>query len=277
MQEEAQVSLNTYIDDFTLRAEGSAATICASLPAAAADFVGRMIAIGLPISAKSAVVATKPEISQAVVGRIHADTGLSVQIAHTTGDLGVDNSLGKKRVKRTRNQRGKKAELKTEFIKSMRAAGAKAHITRKLGNISVKPQRAWAAAVQGVSRTELQKRRPEAAQLTGYWRPGMCITSLFAITHLADDPAQSVSKVAIQRWVQYCQKHRDQHARIRRAWAAIGDKLLAYTPEMRWRFARGAVSAKILTLIDINWKPLMQTFGRHTMAHNTRSPWSRWT
>eukprot|EP00959_Pyramimonas_sp_CCMP1952_P139475 2918646-Pyramimonas_sp.AAC.1 len=130
-----------YVDDVQIRAEGACSIAGHQIATSAASIIRSCEADRLPISGKSALVASHPAVRDAV-GATAAAMGLALTQADTMMDLGCDTTIGSRRrratqAKRTSMARQRKNRAKL-FLRAARWRRRSASLCRT--NIRAKQQ-----------------------------------------------------------------------------------------------------------------------------------------
>ena len=149
-----RTSIREWVDDLHQRVQGTLAFVTKELTTTANQLVQGLHRLNLNISNKSTLVCTHKEITTAVQKTLWDQHRLRIGSSHTGRDLGIDNSVGRRRRTPTTAQRKTKARLKNPRVKRIAALGGPG---LKLHHTSTQPQFNYGHQALGMAPTTLQQ------------------------------------------------------------------------------------------------------------------------
>ncbi|CAK0881457.1 unnamed protein product, partial [Prorocentrum cordatum] len=175
----------------------------------------------LPISGKSALVASHPAVRDAV-GATAAAMGLTLTQADIMKDLGCDTTIGRR--------------------------PASLHRT----NIRANQQHDQAAT--GMTPHDIVRARAEAADMAGITAGHRCTATVFILTHGDKEPWTANVTRQLREWVRMWRRNDDLRDHLREAWHRVQIHLNSATKRGRWMAATGPMAARQLSLEVLGWK-----------------------
>ena len=205
------VQLSQYVDDVKQfsRAPTADAAIAAMKPAAQA-FIRAVQDDKLVLSGKSVVVASSKQLAYQAV-KVAADEGITLKMATTAKDLGVDVFAGQRRTVVLAKR------LRLALSRATRAKKLPVQKARVRINIaSVGPKAAYGAVASGWTPTAVAKLKTARAMAVGL-RPGMSATALLQLENQAD-PAWELPLQVILSYIKMWLKETHMRSPIALAW-----------------------------------------------------------
>ncbi|CAK0889290.1 unnamed protein product [Prorocentrum cordatum] len=217
------VVMQQYLDDLALQVEGARRQVIAQIKYVAALVHDGFKQLSIPISVKTAVVASDKDL-QAEVASILDSLGTPNKQPGVVRDLGVDTCLGKQLRRPThaaRQAKGKKWVAKLKDLAKTDARGA-----AKVYSAGAYCQQAWDLPAHGITPTEAKSvRATEAALLTGGHKAGRCTSTILMIQRgMQEAVTRAIGDQIKQFWLTIVD-HPTELKRYQRGWLLLYAKL----------------------------------------------------
>ncbi|CAK0896788.1 unnamed protein product, partial [Prorocentrum cordatum] len=204
------VVMQQYLDDLALQVEGARRQVIDQIKHVAALVHDGFKQLAIPISVKTAVVASDKDL-QAEVASILDSLGTPNKQPGVVRDLGVDTSLGKRLRRPTHAARQAKAKQRVAKLKDLAKTDARG--AAKVCSAGAYCQQAWDLPAHGITPTEAKLVRATDAAL---------------LTAIGDQIKQFWLTVV---------DHPTELKRYQRGWLLLYAKLGALEPNRRWQQA----------------------------------------
>ncbi|CAK0824657.1 unnamed protein product [Prorocentrum cordatum] len=173
------VVMQQYLDDLALQVEGARRQVIGQIKHVAALVHDGFKQLAIPISIKTAVVASDKDL-QAKVASILDSLGTPNKQPGVVRDLGVGTSLGKQLRRPTHAARQAKAKQRVAKFRDLVKTDARG--AAKVYSAGAYCQQAWDLPAHGITPTEAKSvRATEAALLTGGHKAGRCTSTILLI------------------------------------------------------------------------------------------------
>lgn len=255
----------TYVDDVSNVVSGYGPDVEDSIIKCALAF-SKLIVVKrkFRLSNKSAIVANDKKLAYRI-SRELAQSGIVVQVSHSTRDVGVMFTAGTHRDTSNSLKRLDKAKKRTARI--IRIASV-TRAARKLYTSGAYPQGTWGHQCLGTSGTQMLVLRRMAAASTGVSsRAQRCLTScIFVCYGRRGDPWQRILKENISMWLQLMPCfYQKSHMDLALAWSRAKQQVVrGPTPVtvqeydnlvINWKMVTGPMSSMVASLYAIGWNP----------------------
>ena len=224
-----------------------------------AEFINKCREKELVVSGKKSAILTLDKIVAAEVRRrVGKDAGMALQIVKEAKFLGADTTGGGRRARRTAKKAQSSAAKRVERVNTLRKAKT---ISSKIFRTAAWQQSSFSAPADGMSPTELQRVRRMARASCQMGNHGSCMTTIIAITLGEDeDPAVKQIQDQVKEWLKVVLPlSQEQKIAIARTWVKRKALVAKKSEKTKWHWARGPVTALILSLQRIGWKPVAPT------------------
>jgi len=244
--------LNVWVDDTTQRAHHrTEQRVVELMVGCASDFSAGLRAKGARVSKKCVTLASSPSMAREIQRRLRIEANLSIQVASSGRDLGIDFSCSKRR--RTGIVRQRAAKAKRRMVKIAGMAKADRRAGPKLVATGAAPQARWGQQALGTSNKELLSIRVAMGSATGLkHRSGCLTTALAAALGPEQDPAVSYPVQLLQAFLRAYVALPSWHAAIAAAWQKLLPRIKGPT---MWSRVFGHLGAVIATLRTAGWEP----------------------
>ncbi|CAK0907670.1 unnamed protein product [Prorocentrum cordatum] len=225
------VVMQQYLDDLALQVEGARRQVIDQIKYVAALVHDGFKQLSIPISVKTAVVASDKDL-QAEVASILDSLGTPNKQPGVVRDLGVDTSLGKQLRRPTHAARQAKAKQRVAKLKDLAKTGARG--AAKVYSAGAYCQQAWDLPAHGITPTEARAvRATEAARLTGGHKAGRCTSTILLIQRgMQEAVTRAIGDQIKQFWLTIVD-HPTDLKRYQRGWLLLYAKLNALEPNRR--------------------------------------------
>ncbi|CAK0878622.1 unnamed protein product, partial [Prorocentrum cordatum] len=231
------VVMQQYLDDLALQVEGARRPVIDQIKHVAALVHDGFKQLAIPISVKTAVVASDKDL-QAEVASILDSLGTPNKQPGVVRDLGVDTSLGKQLRRPTHAARQAKAKQRVAKLRDLAKTDARG--AAKVYAAGAYCQQAWDLPAHGITPTEAKLvRATEAALLTGGHKAGRCTSTILLIQRgMQEAVTRAIGDQIKQFWLTVVD-HPTELKRYQRGWLLLYAKLGALEPNRRWQQAGG--------------------------------------
>ncbi|CAK0905284.1 unnamed protein product, partial [Prorocentrum cordatum] len=229
------VVMQQYLDDLALQVEGARRQVIGQIKHVAALVHDGFKQLAIPISVKTAVVASDKDL-QAEVASILDSLGTPNKQPGVVRDLGVDTSLGKQLRRPTHAARQAKAKQRVAKLRDLAKTDARG--AAKVYSAGAYCQQAWDLPAHGITPTEAKSvRATEAALLTGGHKAGRCTSTILLIQRgMQEAVTRAIGDQIKQFWLTIVD-HPTGLKRYQRGWLLLYAKLGALEPNRRWQQA----------------------------------------
>ncbi|CAK0858693.1 unnamed protein product, partial [Prorocentrum cordatum] len=229
------VVMQQYLDDLALQVEGARRQVIDQIKHVAALVHDGFKRLAIPISVKTAVVASDKDL-QAEVASILDSLGTPNKQPGVVRDLGVDTSLGKQLRRPTHASRQAKAKQRVAKLRDLAKTDARG--AAKVYSAGAYCQQSWDLPAHGITPTEAKLvRATEAALLTGGHKAGRCTSTILLIQRgMQEAVARAIGDQIKQFWLTVVD-HPTELKRYQRGWLLLYAKLGALEPNRRWQQA----------------------------------------
>ncbi|CAK0909165.1 unnamed protein product, partial [Prorocentrum cordatum] len=235
-----------YVDEVQIRAEGACSIVGHQIATSAASIIRSCEADQLPISGKSAVVASHPAVRDAV-GATAAAMGLALAQAEIMKGLGCDTTIGRRRRRATQAKRASQARQRKKRAKQFLRAARWRRRSASLYRTSIRANQQHDQAATGMTPHDIIRARAEAADMAG-------ITAGHRCTATAKEPLTANVTRQLREWVRMWRRNDDLRGHLREAWHRVQIHLNSVTKRGRWMAATGPMAALQLSLGILGWK-----------------------
>ncbi|CAK0808098.1 unnamed protein product, partial [Prorocentrum cordatum] len=227
------VVMQQYLDDLALQVEGARRQVIDQIKHVAALVHDGFKQLAIPISVKTAVVASDKDL-QAEVASILDSLGTPNKQPGVVRDLGVDTSLGKQLRRPTHAARQAKAKQRVAKLRDLAKTDARG--AAKVYAAGAYCQQAWDLPAHGITPTEAKLvRATEAALLTGGHKAGRCTSTILLIQRgMQEAVTRAIGDQIKQFWLTVVD-HPTELKRYQRGWLLLYAKLGALEPNRRWQ------------------------------------------
>ena len=252
------VSLYQHVDDLSalVVADNKRAVVNAALDFTA-DFKAKTDLLQLEISDKSTVVPDNDETKK--FARIAQQRNVPMKTASSGVDIGVDTAAASRRAVKKQSQRinaTAKRARRTAIIARMR------HKARRIAITGVRPALSYCHTAVGMAPTAVNQCKSKLAEATGIGGAGTCATSILRwcfrkgkYTRRSADPRVNMPLQQVQAWIKLWRGNTAHNRkRLGKTWPKTY-RNLANAPNP-WARVNGPAAATIVTLLDLNWKPI---------------------
>ncbi|CAK0870858.1 unnamed protein product, partial [Prorocentrum cordatum] len=231
------VVMQQYLDGLALQVEGARRQVIDQIKHVAALVHDGFKQLSIPISVKTAVVASDKDL-QAEVASILDSLGTPNKQPGVVRDLGVDTSLGKQLRRPTHAARQAKAKQRVAKLKDLAKTDARG--AAKVYSAGAYCQQAWDLPAHGITPTEAKAvRATEAALLTGGHKAGRCTSTILLIQRgMQEAVTRAIGDQIKQFWLTIVD-HPTELKRYQRGWLLLYAKLGALEPNRRRRRRKG--------------------------------------
>ncbi|CAK0907948.1 unnamed protein product, partial [Prorocentrum cordatum] len=222
------VVMQQYLDDLALQVEGARRQVIDQIKHVAALVHDGFKQLAIPISVKTAVVASDKDL-QAEVASILDSLGTPNKQPGVVRDLGVDTSLGKQLRRPTHAARQAKAKQRVAKLRDLAETDARG--AAKVYAAGAYCQQAWDLPAHGITPTEAKLvRATEAALLTGGHKAGRCTSTILLIQRgMQEAVTRAIGDQIKQFWLTVVD-HPTELKRYQRGWLLLYAKLGALEP-----------------------------------------------
>ncbi|CAK0823068.1 unnamed protein product, partial [Prorocentrum cordatum] len=247
------VVMQQYLDDLALQVEGARRQVIDQIKHVAALVHDGFKQLAIPISVKTAVVASDKDL-QAEVASILDSLGTPNKQPGVVRDLGVDTSLGKQLRRPTHAARQAKAKQRVAKLRDLAKTDARG--AAKVYAAGAYCQQAWDLPAHGITPTEAKLvRATEAALLTGGHKAGRCTSTILLIQRgMQEAVTRAIGDQIKQFWLTVVD-HPMELNRYQRGWLLLYAKLGALEPNRRWQQVKGPMAGVIVQLLGLGWIP----------------------
>ncbi|CAK0812485.1 unnamed protein product, partial [Prorocentrum cordatum] len=247
------VVMQQYLDDLALQVEGARRQAVDQIKYVAVLVHDGFKQLSIPISVKTAVVASDKDL-QAEVASILDSLGTPSKQPGAVRDLGVDTSLGKQLRRPTHAARQAKAKRRAAKLKDPAKTDARG--AAKVYSAGAHCQQAWDLPARGITPTEAKAvRATEAALLTGGHNAGRCTSTILLIQRgMQEAVTRAIGDQIKQFWLTIVD-HPTELNRCQRGWLLLSAKLDALEPNRRWQQVKGPMAGVIAQLLGLGWIP----------------------
>ncbi|CAK0817626.1 unnamed protein product, partial [Prorocentrum cordatum] len=217
------VVMQQYLDDLALQVEGARRQVIDQIKHVAALVHDGFKRLAIPISVKTAVVASDKDL-QAEVASILDSLGTPNKQPGVVRDLGVDTSLGKQLRRPTHAARQAKAKQRVAKLRDLAKTDARG--AAKVYSAGAYCQQAWDLPAHGITPTEAKLvRATEAALLTGGHKAGRCTSTILLIQRgMQEAVTRAIGDQIKQFWLTVVD-HPTELKRYQRGWLLLYAKL----------------------------------------------------
>ncbi|CAK0897893.1 unnamed protein product, partial [Prorocentrum cordatum] len=239
------VVMQQYLDDLAMQVEGARRQVIDQIKHVAALVHDGFKQLAIPISVKTAVVASDKDL-QAEVASILDSLGTPNKQPGVVRDLGVDTSLGKQLRRPTHAARQAKAKQRVAKLRDLAKTDARG--AAKVYAAGAYCQQAWDLPAHGITPTEAKLvRATEAALLTGGHKAGRCTSTILLIQRgMQEAVTRAIGDQIKQFWLTVVD-HPTELKRYQRGWLLLYAKLGALEPNRR-RKGQHAEAAMLETI-----------------------------
>ncbi len=215
------------------------------------DLANGIKGLRLEVSTKSELVASSPEVADAVVRNLQRE-GITIRRARCAEDVGVTTSAGRQRAVAAQGRRLDRADARSHKVKQLVAVDKRAVSLQKTGTA---PQATYGATVQGASPAQVVRHRRQAVRACPNTGPQPCTTALLHwMLGPGSDPEVQLCRRQAEHWIKTWGKLNAAHRKeVRRAWKTLLPQTVIGGVE--WAKVSGPAQATIATLTGIGWKP----------------------
>ncbi|CAK0892842.1 unnamed protein product, partial [Prorocentrum cordatum] len=247
------VVIQQYLYDLALQIEGARKQVIEQVRYVAALVHQGFARLSIPISIKTAVVASDKDLQQEIANILEG-LGTPNKQPGVVRDLGVDTGLGKQLKRPTHAARQAKAKQRIEKLKDLAKTDARG--AAKVYAAGAYCQQAWDLPAHGITPTEAIKvRATEAALLTGGHKAGRCTATILLIQRGAQEAVtRDIVDQVKQFWLTIVD-HPSELKRYQRGRHMLYDKLQALEPNRRWNQVKGPMAGVIVQLLGLGWNP----------------------
>ena len=248
----APTRTKTFVDDIVQMAIGRCRDILHSLGLSSISLIGSMRVLKLAISPKSVIVASSATLAKQLAKIIYLHTGMQLQTAQYTRNLGVVYSASSRRRAVLQNKRHAKGIRRMKKISKLAKAVSKARGLLQTGAL---PQGLWGHQNLGISPTAMKTIRSNAAACTAIGGHGRCATTALALSlgH-KNDPAITT---ALSHLSMYFDTLRSMDRFIRgltvRNWSNIYNRVVRGDGSVAWGKVISIISGTVATLTQHGW------------------------
>ncbi|CAK0858103.1 unnamed protein product, partial [Prorocentrum cordatum] len=247
------VVMQQYLDDLALQVEGARRQVIDQIKHVAALVHDGFKQLSIPISVKTAVVASDKDL-QAEVASILDSLGTPNKQPGVVRDLGVDTSLGKQLRRPTHAARQAKAKQRVAKLKDLAKTDARG--AAKVYSAGAYCQQAWDLPAHGITPTEAKSvRATGAALLTGGHKAGRCTSTILLIQRGTQEAVTRAIGGQIKQFWLTIVDHPTELKRYQRGWLLLYAKLDALEPNRRWQQVKGPMAGVIAQLLGLGWIP----------------------
>ncbi|CAK0806248.1 unnamed protein product, partial [Prorocentrum cordatum] len=247
------VVMQQCLDDLALQVEGARRQVIAQTKYVAALVHDGFKQLSMPISVKTAVVASDTDL-QAEVASILDSLGTPNKQPGVVRDLGVDTSLGKQLRRPTHAARQATAKQRVAKLKDLAKTDARG--AAKVYSAGAYCQQAWDLPAHGITPTEAKSvRATEAALLTGGHKAGRCTYTILLIQMGMQEAVTRAIGDQIKHFWLTIVDHPTELKRYQRGWLLLYAKLDALEPNRRWQQVKGPMAGVIAQLLGLGWIP----------------------
>ncbi|CAK0797341.1 unnamed protein product, partial [Prorocentrum cordatum] len=246
------VVIQQYLDDLALQIEGARKQVIEQVRYVAALVHQGFARLSIPISFKTAVVASDKDLQQEIA-TILDGLGTPNKQPGVVRDLGVDTGLGKQLKRPTHAARQAKAKQRIEKLKDLAKSDARG--AAKVYAAGAYCQQAWDLPAHGVTPTEaIMVRAAEAALLTGGHKAGRCTAAILLIQRGAQEAVTRAIVDQVKQFWLTIVDHPSELKRYQRGWHLLYGKLHALEPNRRWDQVKGPMAGVIVQLLGLGLK-----------------------
>ncbi|CAK0880655.1 unnamed protein product, partial [Prorocentrum cordatum] len=228
-----------YVDDVQIRAEGACSIVGHQIATSAASIIRSCEADQLPISGKSALVASHPAVRDAV-GATAAAMGLTLTQAGIMKDLGCDTTIGRRRRRVTQAKRASQARQRKKRAKQFLRAARWRRRSASLCRTRVRAKQQYDQAATGMTPHDIVRARPVAADMAGITAGRRCTATVLILTHGDKEPWTANVVRQLREWVRMWRRSGDLRDRLREAWHRVQIHLDSVTKRAdQWTGHRG--------------------------------------
>ena len=160
--------------------------------------------------------------------------------------LGLDVSSARKPMSRTMAKRWVKAGRRTRRCAKF-GKWTSTQASARPWRTGAWAQKACGTAAVGAPTTWIKQARTRAAEAAQCEGRGRCLSTAIALLHPNADPAVQIPCNLIRQWLRFWEHSHRLRPKIGKVLATIATAMMARSPETRWEYVRGHMSAVIVT------------------------------
>ena len=249
--------IQVYIDDVTIRAEGSASMVVQNLVCAGVALTSKLDEVGLVAAGKSVITASHPGLAEVIQKELAAQ-GVHFRAVGTARDLGVDTGRLGARVQPIMKTRfgkfARRAARLRVFQSFLKKSSPALRRSKQLWSGGVLAVARYGQAAFGVSPSSMVRLRLGSLACCGITGQHLCPTTAIHLCFGVDgDPLVAYLKDLFMQWFRFLADKVLGEQRLRACWRKLTLRLAAPN---RWNLVRGPMGAVIATLLDLEWEPL---------------------
>ena len=239
----------SFVDDLVQLICGETKEVIGLAAISATAVVRGLQALKITISKKSVLVGDCVRTAKLAAVAIKTKCGFVLRTARVAADLGVDCG-GRRRTCAKRKVRVKKS---TKRVLNIRWMSRKVRQAARLYTQGARPQRTYGAVAYGVAPTEMHQERMAAATATGLNASACTTTAIALVLGMANDPAVTSRVAQLKMWAElYLVLGVEEQAKVKQQWFQAAKAL----SKEGWRGVCGPMSATIMVLSSIGWRPI---------------------
>ena len=216
----AQLSnyVDEYVDDLTLRDEGSMFQLEVRVPEAAIQLVRELSKNHVVISGKTKVLATTRKLANTISLKLQSNQ-VPHEVASSADNIGIELTLGKFRAASKLNKRLGKGLARTKSVRRIAKVTRKRHLGKRFFSSNALLTAAYGTETLGLSDSALRKLRCAAADSLALGARGRSTSTALLLAYGPKEPGTILQIRLLVEWMHYWKRlNKREKLDTMRAW-----------------------------------------------------------